>query len=205
MTEKPIIFVCGLSRCGTSLTMQMLHRAGIPCAGEWPAFEPDEIAPSRGYLDRDWLKSHAGHAIKLLDPFRFHIDADIDRLIIWLDRDHKQQARSQAKFTHLLAGVPMPNRRQLRRWEGRLFEDRPRSMLRLGLKWPKLVVRFEDLIQPGSVTTAEITTFLRGFGLGDFSAEEMQKAIRPRGPECQPGLDIELSLIDEIERKVASG
>lgn len=39
MSDKPTIFVSGLGRCGSSMTMQMLDAAGIPCIGDYPAYE----------------------------------------------------------------------------------------------------------------------------------------------------------------------
>jgi hypothetical protein len=41
MMSAPVIVVAGLGRCGTSLVMQMLAAAGLPCVGSFPDFEDD--------------------------------------------------------------------------------------------------------------------------------------------------------------------
>ena len=61
-----IVLVCGLARCGTSLTMQMLQAGGMRCAGRAPAFE-DFRAFAGGYSD-SWMREQAGGAVKVLDP-----------------------------------------------------------------------------------------------------------------------------------------
>lgn len=191
---KPIIFVCGLARCGTSLMMQMLYRAGIPCAGDWPAFEPPAISPISSILDEGWLRAHVGHAIKLIDPFRFSIPENIPYLVIWLDRNELEQARSQAKFVHLIGGFPMANRAHIRRIAGALVEQRKLSLKKLA-GWPRLFVRFEDLIKPSSRTPEALAKFLAA-QFGTLDQSEMARAIIPRPSKCQPGIDIEIGLIE---------
>ena len=43
MSAPPALLVAGLGRCGTSLMMQMLAAAGLPCVGEFPAYEVPEL------------------------------------------------------------------------------------------------------------------------------------------------------------------
>jgi hypothetical protein len=40
---KPYVIVAGFGRCGSSLTMTMLHAAGIPCIGTPPDFEVNQM------------------------------------------------------------------------------------------------------------------------------------------------------------------
>ncbi|HWH75147.1 MAG TPA: hypothetical protein VNV16_12895, partial [Methylibium sp.] len=95
----PTTIVSGLGRCGTSMLMQMLHRGGMPCLGPWPSFEVDE---ARATLAPKFVAEHAGKAIKVLDPQRIGLPADVR--VVWLDRDHRQQAKSHAKFLEILTG-----------------------------------------------------------------------------------------------------
>lgn len=48
-----MIIVTGIARSGLSLTMQMLHAGGIPCAGEPPAFEPYPLGQIEEKTDED--------------------------------------------------------------------------------------------------------------------------------------------------------
>lgn len=199
MTARTL-FVCGLGRCGTSLTMQMLHAGGMPCTGRWPAFEPEEISPDRQFgaaLNHAWLISQAGHAIKWLDPFRFvPLPDDLPHAFIWLDRDPWEQANSQAKMAYLLAGLPLSNRRQRAAVAARLPGDRAASLKVLG-RAPRLDLRFEDLINPAAGAEVRIAEFVASIFLKPLDIQAMTRARRMRGPSCQPSLEIEMSLVEE--------
>lgn len=139
----PYVVVAGLARCGTSLTMQMLHAGGIPCIGAYPDFEVDEV--NHRAVDPAFLAQHPGHAFKVLNPQETPLPTLPAAVLIWLDRDPEQQARSQAKFAHLTMGVPVPNRAHLRRWESGLRRDRGPALAQFG-GWLKLLLNFEDII-----------------------------------------------------------
>jgi hypothetical protein len=199
---KPILFVCGLGRCGTSLTMQMLAAGGVPCVSRFPAFEHENTIPTRqsgSMLDLDWLRAHGGHAIKWLDPFRFvQLPADLPYTVIWLDRDPMEQSNSQAKFAWAVGGVPLPNRQQRKAVAARLPLDRVRSHSVLRTAMRKLYLRFENLIDPAAGVEIQIADFVApDFGHVDLAA--MSRCRLPRGPECQGTLDIEMSLVEKAQ------
>ena len=185
----PVIVVCGLGRCGTTLTMNMLAAAGIPCVGEAPAYEPAVAYP----IGPDWFRQQNGQALKVLDPHRSKLPKFEAYAAIWLTRDHREQAASQAKLATLLNGLPRVGRAHLRRWISGLREEERTARAWLGAH-PRLDIQFEDLIDITTGSAGRICRFLKPY-FGDVDPVAMERVILPRGPACQPGLDIETALV----------
>ena len=112
---------------------------------------------------------------------------------IWLTRDHREQAASQAKLATLLNGLPRVGRAHLRRWISGLREEERTARAWLGAH-PRLDVQFEDLIDITTGSAGRICRFLKPY-FGDVDPVAMERVILPRGPACQPGLDIETALV----------
>ena len=113
---EPITIVTGLGRCGTSLVMQMLHAGGMACAGEYPAFEPEETNPAS--FDAAYVAAQPGKEVKLLNLHWQEVQlAPAEYRFIVLRRDPREQARSHAKFLRYTAGIEVdrPARRRLGR------------------------------------------------------------------------------------------
>src|SRR5882672_7379217 len=106
------VLVCGFGRCGSSLTLQMLRAGGFPCFGSAAAFEPEDVGIDRDM--RELLPRIEGMAAKILDPQRTDSwpDKVNDTRVIWLDRNKKEQAKSQIKMVELMGGFSIHNRRQ---------------------------------------------------------------------------------------------
>ena len=105
---KPAIIVAGLGRCGTSLMMQMLDAAGVPCLGAYPAYEPSTVCFENYPVEI----LTTGRAMKVLDPHRINLPVLTDHVVLWMDRAAKHQASSMAKLIGPMAGraptsVPM--------------------------------------------------------------------------------------------------
>jgi hypothetical protein len=189
------ILVAGLGRCGSSLTMQMLQAAGVECLGDFPAFEPEEVGFSR--RPHLLMACLSGRAAKILDP---HRDIDqwpqrIDARVIWLDRDAREQAKSQLKFVRLMAGLDIPGQ-QWRAMRAGLLADRKRCQEWLDRCTPTpLVMRFEDILRSPITAAVEMASFL---GLPAGSENAMAARVLQREPQCQPGLEIELKLCAEV-------
>lgn len=186
-----IILASGLGRCGSSLTMQMLHAGGIPCEGEAPAFECRDAIAAINTGDAHHL---SGHAVKLLDPFRrgWRPMPGPDYRIIWLDRDPKQQAKSQAKFMDLM-GIS----RQRPKWRvvmSKLRSDRRSSWRTLNkaldVNGQILKLRFERILTHPMETALKIQDIVGR----PLDVDAMAACVLPRGPECMPDLAIELAL-----------
>lgn len=92
---SPVLFVTGLGRCGTTMVMQMLQAAGVPCAGTYPAFEDVPVTPSA--VDHEWLAQQAGRAVKWIDPTVTRV-RHANGAAIFLSRDPAEQAKSQLKM-----------------------------------------------------------------------------------------------------------
>lgn len=180
-----LTLVCGFGRCGSSLTMQMLQAGGAPVAGRFPAFELDEMRQIP--ISNDWLRSLGSVAVKVLDPQRCLAKPFVAR-IIWLTRDHKQQAKSQVKFMRMLAGVPI----KTGAWKvlARSYVNDQAKAIRLFHGLPMLRLSFEKIINHPLDAAKELTAFFP-----DLSVEAASKAVLKRSPECAPGLDIEMALV----------
>lgn len=192
-----ITIVAGFGRCGSSLIMQMLEAGGMPCAGEYPAFEDEHTGGEffeGAELDRAWLSQMSGHAIKILDPHRGRIPVG-DYHLVWCSRDQREQAKSQAKFAHLLMGVPI-SRTTVRQFERSYRADKIpaiRALLDAAPGKPILDLRFEEVLRDPLHAANELAAHcgLRG------TVREMSSVVRRRSPLCAPGMDMEMSLISE--------
>lgn len=173
--------------------MQALAAGGYPCVGEAPAFEDDRLADPRGV--REFALQCVGHAVKILDIHRNKVPLSVPADFILLTRDPVQQARSNAKFLRAVAGfnttradveklaASIPP--DIEKASGLIFE-RPDARL-LGL-------RFEDVLAFTAHTMHAINTFVGG----GLDVQAMAAVVRQRGPECQPDLSIELSLMEAL-------
>ena len=90
--------------------MQMLAAGGAMVVGSFPDYEVPQAAGWNDALDADWLRTIPGRALKLLDPHRMRLPRGIPFKAIWLNRNHREQARSQAKFGNAMMGLPRTRR-----------------------------------------------------------------------------------------------
>lgn len=215
MDTPPALLVCGLGRCGTTLMMNMLAVAGIPCVGTAPIYEETDIwSPCGGRLAADWR----GHAVKMLDP---HHSPDLGEQpvglfnAIWMDRDFGEQAKSQLKFTKLMAGVPVTDGRNERRaMAKRLQADREKALatLRIDPRQKPAVYRcgggfmtttFEYVVDHPLESASQIINRLaRWKYLTEFDAslrERMAGVVLKRSPKCVRDLSVELELARRAE------
>ncbi len=190
--SAPILLVCGLGRCGTSLAMQILEAGGMPVTGEWPAFGASEMGHSR--FDPDWLVRREGHAVKLLDPHRVRLPAGSRFEALWLDRHPREQARSQAKMMSTFFGV-RPTRQDIRALEVSLRRDRKAAMSGLARACVRVLrLRFERILSEPIVAAHLVCGFA---GLPADRVEAMAGAVRTRPPECRPDFAVECALLGE--------
>ena len=187
VTARPTIVVAGLGRCGSSLTMQMLSAGSVPCVGKPPDFE-DERTSALSF-DADWFDSLGGVAVKLLDAQRIPLRPFSNHVVIWLDRDPREQARSMLK----MASLALPNvdrgRRGVRLVAKSIERDRELALARLLGTTPHAALRldFEDLVCAPSGTAARLAAFLRPHG-HKVDLAPMGKVAKVRPLTCLPGL-----------------
>ncbi len=195
MNGAPAVVVAGLGRCGTTLVMTMLDAGGVPCAGEPPGYE-DRHAGS-GPISPDWLADQPGTAVKVIDPHR-HTVPDEEIIVVWLDRDPMQQARSQAKFYAIVQQAAMPSRAVLRRWRRRLLTERKAARRALSrgeiISWHDFT--FEHLLANPERCARILALDLAGHGIPVASWTRMAAVVDKRGPACAPGLEKEFALLN---------
>ncbi len=182
-----LIMVTGLGRCGSSLTLQMLHSGGVPCVGDWPSFEDENTFP--GLLTPDWLGRQRG-ALKVLDP-QLHdrrIFEGENLSIIFLRRESTEQARSSAKFLNAFGGQPQLDRLAVKRMAASIRADTAKAeRLFQNLRRPVLFLTFERLVAAPGGVAEQIAHFIRPHFTADPAA--MAAAYFHRGPKparCLP-------------------
>jgi hypothetical protein len=179
---KRITAVCGISRSGTSLMMKMLHKGGIqPFCDDDQSYEHPLVLslPDNG----EWLGFCIDKCVKLLEPQQFSPPRNFPYNFIWMDRDSREQVKSQQKFMRALGGFHIPDS-QLKRLAKGIDGDRPVivEMLKSYQDARVLRIRFEALIRKPQ-RIAEIVNEFLGGGL---DVEAMAKCVMPREPECLP-------------------
>ena len=182
----PCIVVAGMGRCGTSLTMQMLDAGGIPCVGRFPDYETDAGLPS--HFDAKHFARMSDCAIKLIGPANLPIGGMPDHVVIWLDRDPREQAKSQVKMASLLA--PIDNaRRAIRLFEKDLRKSRAKHRAAVCVPGgvPSVSVSFEGLLAHPSHVAKAIADFLAENGWRGLDVSRMARQVRPRAAQCFPG------------------
>ena len=191
-----IVLVCGFGRCGTSMLMQMLQAGGMPVVGDYPAFEVEEVneVTLGGALDADWLRSIDGSALKVLDPQNGDLPRGFDYVVLWLNRDHREQARSQAKFLQTMAGIPV-DRDDRRALQKSYAKDMPKAIKVFRNAGVREVfgLTFEAILARPLDEATKIATYLRPLVILD--PRRMASVVLARSPKCMPDLSVELGMI----------
>lgn len=196
---KPVVLVAGMGRCGSSLTMQMLHACGLRCAGQPPAFEPEEINLLNGDPTAEWMTQF--EAVKIIDPHRGKLPF-INAVVVWLDRNFIQQAISQVKFCTMLNGLRYDPRAAQRICNSLKLERTQAITTFTGLE--RVTVAFEDAIEAQDKYCTAIKEFLAPWHSLDI--DKMLSCIQPRqrGAKCEAGLEIELASIQRYDKERVS-
>lgn len=106
----PITIITGMGRCGSSMVMQMLVAGGVEVTGDAvpPLWEDPRCAEMP--VNHDMLQEARGRAVKILTPHRYDLptDAGHDYRWIWLDRNKREQERSQHKMAAWMGRARLP-------------------------------------------------------------------------------------------------
>ena len=108
---------------------------------------------------------------------------------IWLGRDPHEQAASQRKFLRLVAGVETHASDDA--WVRSLRDETQEALRRVPM--PRLITTFEAVIERPRASALMIEDFL-GRHFRPLDIDAMAASVIKRGPECQPGMDIEANL-----------
>jgi hypothetical protein len=188
-----ITFVSGFQRCGSSLMCQMLNAGGLtvfhdPGMG-YPSFETHRQFDTPN--DETWLRSIDGLAVKWLEPQRaMPADVGIETRVLWMSRDHAEQAKSAVKFMRA-CGCNLPRDARYKMAKS-YMADEATAISAWDQRGEVLVLRFEELITRPVDTARMVQQFL-GVPL-DVSA--MAGQVRNRPMTCLPYL-LEEELIRE--------
>lgn len=185
MTARTIL-VCGLPRCGSSLTMAMLASAGLETIGAAPGYEDERTFPTR--VDLQWLHAQEGRAIKLLDPELLPLHAlQRDRFAaIFLTRDAKQQMLSGLKFSRWQGLRPSANRKARLALAAGIERDTAAAIKMLRATGnPLLVFPFERLVRLPDVAAGELVDFLEPY-TGRLNPYLMSRLVMRRPVGCLP-------------------
>lgn len=198
MSGKPIIFIAGLGRCGTTMVMNMLWRGGFPVAGEAPAFETDHML---GSVDTAWLRDQAGRAVKWIDPLNASIsrtDLSAEPAIIILRRDPKEQARSQLKLL-ALTGVPVrTDRNMVRAMSRSITEDARRMESQLPGIGACYDMTFEGVLANPYQAAHTLGTVIRQYFGATFDTESAAAVVLARSPICALDLSVEINMGESV-------
>lgn len=188
-----IIIVSGLGRCGSSLTMQMLDAAGIPCNGKYPAFE----SPRGGLSlqDPNWLTKQQGKATKILLPYLYKF-LPADYRFIWVDREPIHQACSTMKFKHMLI-APEKNQKMvasnITKMAHAYPKDKEKAFKQMRKFGQVLTITFEELINTPNTTALFISEYLNM----KLDTTKMTSVVIPRSTNARLDMQLETQLIKE--------
>lgn len=191
--QKPWIIVAGYGRCGMSLMMQMLHAGGVPCAASWPAFETEEV--SQKPIRREFFDKRPGRAVKVISPNTATLPPGLSPyIVIWCDRDVREQAKSWRKFLRHTNGINLTKADMIRLARS-LEKDRKDSLIgQFGLS-RKLIVSFEATLKYPDRAVNRIHDFIKPWW-PNLNRAAMINTVIPRSPRCGPSLDVELGLTE---------
>jgi hypothetical protein len=196
-----ITIVSGFQRCGSSLMLQMLAAGGMrvfhdPGMG-YPAFET--MLQIHRADDPSWLMPLDGHALKWLEPQRaMPPSLPHDLRIVWMARDHREQAKSAVKFMTQVGGLVVPVRQTVRQFEASYRTDTGKALKAWQRRGAVRFITFEDVLSRPAWVAKEVAAFL-GVSL---DVDAMVRQVRPRKPGCLPGF-LELELIRAREMATA--
>lgn len=198
MADRPILLVVGLGRCGTTMMMTMLDAGGFPVSGPRPSYEPSEQW-QLGRPDPDWIAAQGGKAVKWIGPTNYRAGMrnllPTEPVIILMERDPREQARSQVK---LLSDQIGTDRHVVKAMERSIKRDTPlvRAQMRsLGTVYP---FRFEDVLKAPLVVASQLRGIVDNHFGALFDSGVAAQAVIPRPPSCAVDFWMENVVLPQI-------
>lgn len=175
----------------------MLDAAGVPCIGEFPAYEPAHIEEDQ--IDPAMLTEFPDHAFKLLDPHMRLLPVGPKYRTIFLTRSRRQQALSQLKMLRMMGAVQgsVTDAQVANHEESLATEERKAIATLRQHEGIVILVRFEDIIARTEAAVWRIAELLR---LDEEAQRRMVACVRPRSVTVYPGM-LELDLMEEAKRR----
>lgn len=185
MSDLPIL-VCGLGRCGSSVTMQMLVLGGmrLTSGARWPFCEDQ-----RTYSlpkENEWLREVTPEqALKLLNPDNYRAPPWFKFDGIWLDRKRDEQVKSWYKYGMTSKKYKEKQERMPEKELRFYLKQKTAKCRRIAAAMSRKFLRldFEEIIlDPYTVAVRINEAFDR-----HLDPVKMASAVAPRGPECLDG------------------
>lgn len=161
------------------------------------------LADARSRPLEQWIDDCDGGAVKMLDPNRAIFPPARAWRFIWLDRDFKEQAKSQLKLmAATMPGHAFDTGRRARAALARSYAtDRTICLHRLhalaGTPSGVLMLRLEQILAQPLTTALRIGAWLDQ----PFDASAAADVVLPRSARCYPGmLEVELLRRKELAR-----
>lgn len=178
---QEIIVVSGLPRSGTSLTMQMLDRGGIPALTDHVR-SPDTDNPLGYYEfeavkrtkdDSSWVADARGKVVKMVSSLLYDLPATETYRVIFQRRDFDEMLESQEKMLQRLNRPAAPRDSMKRSFS--LHLERLFAWLPEQKHMQFLEVSYNDVIQFPEREVQRLASFLDGVP----STHDMLQAIDP--------------------------
>lgn len=115
-----------------------------------------------------------------------------DWRMIWLDRNHRQQARSFAKFVRALGLVPEGTMLDLGAIRRSYEVDREPTLALYRVMGPVLEMSYDATLEDPHFAAAQLAAFV---GLPRFDVQAAAAVVHRRSPDCAPGMDFELGRV----------
>ena len=168
-----ITIVSGFPRTGTSLMMRMLYEGGMEVFSDRQKtfFETKLVLEMPKYTD--WLFQLPDCAVKILYPF-IQFVPDITHRIIWMDRNLREQARSQRKIFKKI-GEPVQ-----KGYVGIASKVNKKIISDLvgSFRVPFIRVSFEDILRSPVTIADKINEFC-----GPLDVKKMSECVVKRSPK----------------------
>lgn len=182
----PAVGVCGFGRCGSTMVMTMLAAGGLPPVdGSSPGcYEVSDLA----HIFKLGPAYFAGRAVKLLDSVLYYgVPLASEWRFVWLDRDPKQQARSQVKFiSPFVTALPDGAAASFAASYGR---DRPAALGALRRHGEVTVLRYEDMLANPRKGAKRLRAVFP-----DLDIDAATAVVHRRDGACRPDLSVEIAL-----------
>ncbi|MHB2154977.1 sulfotransferase domain-containing protein [Calditrichota bacterium GD2] len=177
-----IIVVSGLPRSGTSLMMQILQAAGVPLLVD--NVRQSDVNNPRGYFeyqavknlknDNQWLKYAKGKAVKIISHLLYHLPAEFQYKVIFMNRNLDEIIASQNRMLKNVGKVSEIDDDTLKRhYAAHLFD------ISRWLTHQKNVqvrqINFHHLFEKPQTELAILSDFLNIA----FNTEQIQQVIQP--------------------------
>ena len=179
------------------MMMTMIDRGGFPVAGPPPAYEVREMNAA-GRVDIDWVRAQAGRAVKWIDPLNARISRNhlpCRPVILHMDRDVKEMARSQVKMLAMFGEAVGSRRRAVRAFTKSLARDKPILTARLNALGTVYSFTFDWVLAEPERAARKLGAIIRAETGRGFDVRAAAAVPAARSPLCAPDLSMEMGLI----------